>query len=116
MMIVEAIDSAPTEHAVYFLVTAYIESLRHFERSCGVPQRAMALPVSGFSDVAGRLEHLRGGLDVGAEAAVASAEVAAVLASALARLATFAQCPEHTLDAGAMRSSRGDSRRSSLSV
>ena len=29
MMIVDAIRSAATQHAVYFLATAYIESLRH---------------------------------------------------------------------------------------
>jgi hypothetical protein len=115
MMIDEAIDSAPTEHAVYFLVTAYIESLRHFERGCGVPQRAIALPVAGFSDVAERFEILRGSADVAPESAVAAAEAAAVLAAALRRLSALAGV-ENALPAAAMRPVRTDNRHSSLSV
>ena len=115
MMIVEAIDSAPTEHAVYFLVTAYIESLRHFERGCGVPQRAIALPVSGFRDLAERFEILRGSVDVAPDAAVAAAEATEVLASALRRLSAVAQAAENA-PAPAMRSARIDSLHSSLSV
>ena len=116
MTIVDAIDSAPTEHAVYFLVTAYIESLRHFERGCGVPQCAIALPVGGTSDLAGRLETLRSDVDPAPESAVAKAEVAAVLSAALARLSSFAEGAESPLAAAAMRPPRTDSRHSSLSV
>ena len=115
MMIVEAIESAPTEHAVYFLLTAYIESLRHFERGCGVPQRAIALPVSGFSDIAERLEILRSSTNVAGERTVAAAEAADVLGSALKRLSALAQAADDA-PAAAMRPARSDTRRSSLSV
>lgn len=115
MTIVDAIDSAPTEHAVFFLVTAYIESLRHFERGCGVPQEAIALPVMGTTDLAERLEMLRGNGDVMPEASIAKSEAAAVLASALQRLSTLAQA-EALPAPDAMRLARSDSRHSSLSV
>jgi hypothetical protein len=115
MMIVEAIDSAPTEHAVYFLVTAYIESLRHFERGCGVPQRAIALPVSGFSDLAERYDILRASVEVAPDSAVAAAEAAQVLGAAVRRLSAVAQAAENA-PAAAMRSARTDTRHSSLSV
>jgi hypothetical protein len=115
MMIVQAIDSAPTEHAVFFLVTAYIESLRHFERGCGVPQRAIALPVSGVSDLAERFEILRAGVDVAPESAVATAEAAEVLGTALKRLSVLEQARQNP-PAAAMRSARSDTRHSSLSV
>src|SRR5215207_2971947 len=91
MMIVDAIESAPTEHAVYFLVTAYIESLRHFERGCGVPQRAIELPLAGVPDLAERFEVLRGASHVAPESAVAAAEAAAVLESALRRLSALSE-------------------------
>ena len=116
MMIVDAINSSPTEHAVYFLVTAYIESLRHFERACGVPQCAIELPVLGFSDLAARLEALRGSMDSAPEPVVATAEAAAVLGAALGRLATLPEAAEGPIAAGAMRPARTDTRHSSLSV
>ena len=115
MMIVEAVDSAPTEHAVYFLLTAYIESLRHFQRGCGVPQRAITLPVAGLSDVAERLDVLRSE-NVAPESAVAAAEAAAVLEAALRRLSALSEASEHEVATVAMRPARSDSRRSALSV
>ena len=116
MTILDAIDSASSEHAVYFLVTAYIESLRHFERGCGVPQGAIELPVSGSSDLAARLEMLRGSADVVPQSAVAKSEVAAVLSSALTRLSVFTEPAENAFADAAMRPARTDSRHSSLSV
>lgn len=86
MMIADAITSAPTEHAVYFLVTAYIESLRHFERSTRVPEPVLQLPISGSADLAMRLDSLTNNIDVPLEAVVPLSEVAGVLACAVARL------------------------------
>lgn len=85
MMIVEAINTAPTEHAVYFLVTAYIESLRHFQSS-GIPESVISLPVSGPADLNDRLAALRNNNNGPLEAVVPVSEVSAVLASALHRL------------------------------
>jgi hypothetical protein len=116
MTILDAIESAPTEHAIFFLVTAYIESLRHFERGCGVPQAAIELPVAGSSDLAARLEMLRSSADIVPQSNVARSETAAVLASALTRLSHLLQCADTSLAAGAMRSAKTDSRHSSLSV
>ena len=45
MMLADAIDSAVSEHAVYFLVTAYVESLHHFHtsfRAAGARHRSAA--------------------------------------------------------------------------
>jgi hypothetical protein len=86
MMIVDAISSASTEHAVHFLVTAYIESLRHFERSMRVPEAVLQLPISGSADLAARLNALKNNIDAPLEAVVPRSEFAGVLACAVARL------------------------------
>ena len=49
MMLADAISSATSEHAVYFLVTAYVESLHHFHRSLGIPERVIALPPVSYT-------------------------------------------------------------------
>jgi hypothetical protein len=89
MIIVDAISSAPTEHAVYFLVTAYIESLCHFECSAGVPQPVLQLPISGPADLAARLNTLENNVNVPLEAVVPASEVAGVLASAVNRIGSL---------------------------
>jgi hypothetical protein len=109
MMIVDAIGSAPTQHAVYFLVTAYIESLSHFERSCGVPAEALELPIRGGADIEDRARMLRGHTAAAPESIVAISELAAVLGSAIDRLAELAP-------AEVMPHARSDNRRSALSV
>jgi hypothetical protein len=84
MKIIEAIRSAPSDYAVYFLVTAYLESLRHFERTCGVPEALTRLPIQGAEDLAGRLRGVHN--TAGAAADVPAAEVAAVFNAAVTRL------------------------------
>jgi hypothetical protein len=116
MKIVEAIDCAPTEHAVFFLVTAYIESLRHFEKDCGVPARALELPVAGFADLCERLEILRGSDDTEPATIVATAEAAAVLESARVRLAAFANSSESAFDGAAMPPGKAAPQHSSMSA
>ena len=110
MMIVDAIRSAATQHAVYFLVTAYIESLRHFERSSGVPSEVLDLPLRDHADLTRRSRLLDRHILVPFTAVVAMSELATVLACAAERLAA--------LDATSafIPSARNDSRRSALSV
>jgi hypothetical protein len=115
MMIVDAVSAAPTRHSVYFLVTAYIESLRHFERTCGVPLMVLHLPVNGADDLANRLDALRRNTEVSLDALVAVAEVAAVLSAALARLETLAAEVAPHPDASTPHA-RSDNRRCALSV
>ena len=87
MMILDAINDAANEHAVYFLVTAYIESLHHFHHSLGIPERVVELPVRGVHDLEQRLDTLRH-IDRGAvQGEIPAAEVSAVIASAVQRLA-----------------------------
>jgi len=86
MMILDAIDTAASEHAVYFLVTAYIESLHHFHRSLGIPESVIKLPVAGVGDLEERLVALRNDSNTHTEAVVPVSEVSAVLASAVQRL------------------------------
>ena len=86
MMILDAIDTAASEHAVYFLVTAYIESLHHFHRSLGIPESVIKLPVVGVGYLEERLVALRNDSNTHAEAVVPVSEVSAVLASAVQRL------------------------------
>jgi hypothetical protein len=88
MMILDAIDSAGSEHAILFLVTAYIESLRHFPRGLGVPESVIKLPVAGVGDLEDRLTALRHHINVPLEAVVPASEVSAVLASAVQKLAS----------------------------
>ena len=86
MTIVDAINSAGSEHAVYFLVTAYIESLQHFHRGLGIPEAVVRLPLAGFGDLEERLTSLKSNINVPLEAVVPASEVTAVLASAVQRL------------------------------
>lgn len=88
MMILDAINGASSRHAIYFLVTAYLESLNHYHRGMGIPDPVVKLPVKGIADLEERLECLRRKVPVPSErAAPAAAEVSAVLASAVNRLA-----------------------------
>ena len=84
MMIADAISSANSEHAIYFLVTAFIESLRHFPLV--LPERAMELPVMGVEDLTQRLEVLSRDTNVSPESRVPAAETCAILLCALVRL------------------------------
>ena len=87
MMIIDAIDGATNRHAVYFLVTAYIESLSHFHRGMGIPEPVVRLPVEGIADLESRLACLHGRAPAAPGALVPADEVSAVLASAVNRLA-----------------------------
>lgn len=88
MMILDAINGASSRHAVYFLVTAYIESLNHYHRGMGIPDPVVKLPVTGVADLEERLECLQQRTGIPVDAPVpAAAEISAVLASAVNRLA-----------------------------
>ena len=86
MMIIDAINSANNEHAVWFLVTAYLESLNHFHASLGLPLAVVALPVRGLADLRSRIAALRNCRPAPAEQSTPPAEVAAVLETAVGRL------------------------------
>ncbi|MGZ8267932.1 MAG: hypothetical protein ACXW20_10240 [Burkholderiales bacterium] len=103
MMIADAIDSATTEHAVYFLVTAYIESLHHFHRSLGIPERVIELPIAGAEDLAERLAALRHNINVPLEGVVGASEADAILARALARLRELSLAHEGPCEEGGER-------------
>ena len=61
MMIIEAIETAKTNHVVYFLLAAYVETLGFYDSSrSGLPARVKNLPVRGRADVRERLRALRG--------------------------------------------------------
>ena len=111
MMIVDAIRAAATQHAVYFLVTAYIESLRHFERSSGVPAEVLELPIRDRGDLEQRAAAVDQSTVVPFDAIVAISELATVLASAIERLSMLDNAP-----AAFMPNARSDSRHSALSV
>ena len=89
MMIVDAINSAQSEHAVQFLVTAYLESLHHFHRSLGIPEKVTVLPLRGAADLERRLAALSHDNNVPREAVVGLAEARTVIGCALARLAVL---------------------------
>jgi hypothetical protein len=97
MMLADAIESAVSEHAVYFLLTAYVESLQHFHTSLRIPQCIIALPLGGLDDLVERVRMLRDISDAGKDAAP-DGEALAILECALARLRTLPQSvrPEET--------------------
>lgn len=86
MMIVEAINSAATERAVYLLVTAYLESLHPFHHDMGIPESIVSLPIEGVDDLSDRLTALSNDSNEPLQAVVPVLEISAVLASALQRL------------------------------
>ena len=60
MVLTEAIRTAKTEHVVYFLLAAYVETLDYFDplRS-SLPESVKKLPIDGKADVVERLRALR---------------------------------------------------------
>jgi hypothetical protein len=86
MMILDAINTATNEHAVYFLLTAYLESLQHFPRGLGLPKSVVKLPIAGIDDLEARLTSLQHNSDVSLDTVVPAWEVSAVLSSAVQRL------------------------------
>src|SRR5688572_17362206 len=59
MFIVQAIVRAKTELIVYFLLSAWLESIDHDGRARAIPTRAKALPIRGMNDVRRRLALVR---------------------------------------------------------
>jgi hypothetical protein len=58
--ITDALKQARTNHVVYFLLTAYVESLGWYDPPRSrLPARVMRLPVRGVADVIKRLNALR---------------------------------------------------------
>lgn len=51
MSIIEAIQHAESEHAVYFLLTAYLESLWLAENASGLLGSLRRVPIKGQTDV-----------------------------------------------------------------
>ena len=59
MMISDVIAEAGTEHEIYFLLTAYLESVRFGDKLGLLPEHITRLPVSGPADVKQRFDDLR---------------------------------------------------------
>lgn len=85
MMIVDAIDGAPNECAVFFLVTAYLETFQHLHPVYGVPEPAVRLPVRGLADLERRRALLSGAI---CRIRCPAGELQAVIAAAVHRLTT----------------------------
>jgi hypothetical protein len=86
MMILDAINTATNDHAIYFLVTAYLESLQHFPRGLGLPKSVVKLPIGGLYDLEQRLTSLQHDSGIMLDTVVPAWEVSAVLSSAVQRL------------------------------
>jgi hypothetical protein len=89
LKITDAITTADTEHVVYFLLTAYVETLHYYDplRS-SLPEHVKRLPMAGISDVADRLRALRGSIEryAQSQARLLIEEVLEVFSAALQRL------------------------------
>ena len=88
MLIGDAIKTAPSEHAVLFLVTSYIESLRHFHRTTGIPEYVVRLPLEGSTDLTARTSRICAGEALAPEAVLPVMEAFTVFNSAMKRLET----------------------------
>ena len=92
MNITDAITKADTEHVVYFLLTAYVETLHYYDplRS-SLPEHVKRLPMAGISDVSKRLRALRNYIKhyAHSQARVLIDEVLEVFSAAVTRLKTL---------------------------
>ena len=55
----EVIREATNEHEVYFLLTAYVEAVRHGDMLSSLPGQVRELPLQGLDDVRTRVDGLR---------------------------------------------------------
>jgi len=62
-MFIDVIRGAETEHEIYFLLTAYIQSVRYSDRLRLAPDLLARLPLHGMSDVQSRFGALVPELD-----------------------------------------------------
>lgn len=65
MTITNVIAEAGNEHEIYFLLTAYLESVRFGDKFGLLPEHVTRLPVSGLADVTRRFDDLRSERDHG---------------------------------------------------
>ena len=63
MMITDVMRQAKTEHEIYFLLTAYVQSVRFGDKLSLIPENLTALPLAGIEDVAKRCQQLMVELD-----------------------------------------------------
>ena len=68
--ITQSILVAKTEHVVYFMLAAWVETLAHKGGAAAIPEDARRLPLRGLSDVKRRLALVLEKLDRGAVSAV----------------------------------------------
>jgi hypothetical protein len=116
MMIINAVNSAPTPTAVYFLVNAYMESLSHFKRTCGMPEHALDVPIDDPVGLRLRLDALEHLIGAQGDAVAPITELGAVICSALARLEALGEFAPAQLAGVTMYCVRNDSPHSSQSV
>ena len=57
--IYDVIREATSEHEVYFLLTSYVEAVRHGDMLSCLPDQVRELPVNGLDDVRARVDGLR---------------------------------------------------------
>lgn len=90
MMISDVMHQASSEHEIFFLLTAYVESLRYSDIPGALPEHLTRLPLSGTGDVHRRRNALRIELNTAAEHGgkrrAILLEAANVLGAALERL------------------------------
>jgi len=63
MMIIDVIRQAGDEHEIFFLVSAYIEAVRHCDKLKTLPEHMWTLPLAGTDDLETRTEGLESKLD-----------------------------------------------------
>lgn len=84
MIITDAIVKAGSEHAIYFLLTAYLEAVR-----APIPESVRAFPILGRDDVEWRLVALLEAADASGTRNAAITEAALVFGTALRQLETL---------------------------
>jgi hypothetical protein len=60
----DVIREATSEHEVYFLLTAYVEAVRHGDMLSCLPEPVRELPFQGLDDVRTRVDGLKAELEL----------------------------------------------------
>jgi hypothetical protein len=99
MLVTEVIREAASEHEIYFLLTAYVEAVRHCDPLSCLPEEVRTLPLSGEEDVRARSERLSRMLDSSPGLARSMWPVAAealdIFSAAAQRLQSMHGAPAH---------------------
>lgn len=91
MPIIDAICESDSEHEIYFLLTAYVEAIRHCDKLGNLPERLTRLSFPGVEDLKNQVEELRADFgEIGERDRAVIREAIEIFCAAIERLDTLA--------------------------